>query len=327
LAGWLVEPAPAAPTIGVRPAIRSRKHRRSFQMPINDLVYDVGMNNGDDTAYYLALGFRVIAIEANPELVAKAKFRFLREITAGRLSVLNLGIAPREGQLPFWICETNTRWSSFDRSFASWGDSPTHQIKVPCVRFESIIRQYGVPFFCKIDIQGNDYLCLEGFHPHEVPPFISIEATDSQWLDLLHALGYSRFKCISQRSFLPIQFPPVPEQGEVERADTLLKSRKFRHRLFRKFGGRRRALERLQQRRSQHGWTFPSQSSGPFGDQTLGRWLSYDEMKQTYMEFIHRRDAGEESIFWVDQNPISFWTDFHAKYVEDRAALQQSCRW
>jgi len=36
----------------------------------NDLVYDVGMNNGDDTAYYLSLGFRVIAIEANPELVA-----------------------------------------------------------------------------------------------------------------------------------------------------------------------------------------------------------------------------------------------------------------
>jgi putative ABC transport system substrate-binding protein len=32
------------------------------------LIYDVGMNNGDDTAYYLRRGFRVLAIEANPDL-------------------------------------------------------------------------------------------------------------------------------------------------------------------------------------------------------------------------------------------------------------------
>jgi hypothetical protein len=30
------------------------------------LIYDVGMNNGDDTAYYLRRGFRVVAIEPNP---------------------------------------------------------------------------------------------------------------------------------------------------------------------------------------------------------------------------------------------------------------------
>ena len=34
-----------------------------------NLIYDVGMSNGDDTAYYLHRGFRVVAIEANPLLV------------------------------------------------------------------------------------------------------------------------------------------------------------------------------------------------------------------------------------------------------------------
>ena len=33
---------------------------------IPKLVYDVGMNNGDDTAYYLRMGYRVVAFEANP---------------------------------------------------------------------------------------------------------------------------------------------------------------------------------------------------------------------------------------------------------------------
>ena len=92
-------------------------------MPINDLIYDVGMNNGDDTAYYLSLGFRTVAIEANPELVKYAKARFAREIASRRLIILNIGIADQEGELPFWICETNSRWSSFDRAYASWGST------------------------------------------------------------------------------------------------------------------------------------------------------------------------------------------------------------
>src|SRR5262249_5480686 len=47
------------------------------------LIYDVGMNNGDDTAYYLRRGFRVVAIEPNPALVATACERFRREIETG----------------------------------------------------------------------------------------------------------------------------------------------------------------------------------------------------------------------------------------------------
>ena len=268
-------------------------------MPMNDLVYDVGMNNGDDTAYYLSLGFRVIAIEANPELVAKAKFRFLHEIASGRLIIISVGVADREGLLPFWINDTHSRWSSFHRDCASWGNSPTHEIKVPALRFETILEKYGVPHFCKIDIQGNDFLCLRGFR---------------------HAVGYSQFKCISQYTFLPIQLPPVPEQTKVERASALLQSRRFRHRVFRECGGRKWLQDHLERTRNQNGWIFPPQSSGPFGDRTLGRWLNYDEMKRTYREFLHRRDAGETSIFWTDQTLQSFWADFHAKCVEDREA-------
>jgi hypothetical protein len=39
-------------------------------------VYDFGMNNGDDVAYYLAKGFRVVGVEANSSLVDKCRIRF-----------------------------------------------------------------------------------------------------------------------------------------------------------------------------------------------------------------------------------------------------------
>jgi FkbM family methyltransferase len=77
------------------------------------LIYDVGMNNGDDTAYYLWCGFRVIAIEANPELAADVAQRFAHEIDAGRLTILNVGITAAEGEFTFWICKTNSKFSSF----------------------------------------------------------------------------------------------------------------------------------------------------------------------------------------------------------------------
>jgi FkbM family methyltransferase len=287
-------------------------------MPMDDLIYDVGMNNGDDTAYYLSLGFRTVAIEANPQLVEQAKLRFAREIASGRLHILNIGITDREGVLPFWICETNSRWGSFDRAYASWGNSPNHQIQVPCTRFETILAQYGVPYFCKIDIQGNDFLCLDGFKPHNVPKYLSIEANNLnlRHLDMLAALGYSLFKCISQATFIPMQFPPVSQQRTIERAESLLVSRKFRHRVFRKLGGRSWLQKQLQSARHYGNWNFPPRSSGGFGDQTLGRWLTYDEMKPALKEILRRRDAGEKSIFWRSDRSHPIWADFHAQYVE-----------
>ena len=38
-------------------------------------VFDVGMFGGSDTKYYAAVGFRVIAVEANPTLAERARKR------------------------------------------------------------------------------------------------------------------------------------------------------------------------------------------------------------------------------------------------------------
>ncbi len=48
-----------------------------------DLVYDVGMHRGEDTAFYLAKGYRVVGFEANPELVEACQRRFAAEIGGG----------------------------------------------------------------------------------------------------------------------------------------------------------------------------------------------------------------------------------------------------
>src|SRR4051794_19060733 len=97
---------------------------------IENLIYDVGMNNGEDTAYYLSLGYNVIAIDASPDLVTKAQSVFSNEINKNQLEILNIGIASEEGVLDFYLNKLDSVWNSFDINIAGRGGSGFETIKV-----------------------------------------------------------------------------------------------------------------------------------------------------------------------------------------------------
>jgi FkbM family methyltransferase len=279
---------------------------------IEDLIYDVGMNDGADTAYYLRKGFRVVAIEADPRLAEKAAGQFDEEIRANRLHILNIGIAAEEGELPFWICDEHPEWSSFYREHASRDGCQHHQIIVRCKRFASVLQDFGVPYHLKIDIEGNDCLCVQDLDPQQLPKFMSMEAPDPSEFMMLKELGFKRFKCISQYNFLPIEVPPAREQRRYERFLSMLQTRNPLVRAFRVFGGRRWLERQVNSGRREANWTFLLGSSGPFGDDLPGRWLSYDELVTTYEQTLNLRCKGKSSPFWNDKE-YSFWFDVHAR--------------
>ena len=73
-----------------------------------NVVFDVGMHDGNDTAFYLHQGCAVLAVEADPTLVAAAAHRFAAEIEAGQLFILSVGIAAKNGEATFWICDDHS---------------------------------------------------------------------------------------------------------------------------------------------------------------------------------------------------------------------------
>src|SRR5439155_786713 len=56
------------------------------------IIFDVGMNNGDDSKHYLSKGYQVVAIEANPILVERGRARLQKEIAAGQILIECVGI-------------------------------------------------------------------------------------------------------------------------------------------------------------------------------------------------------------------------------------------
>lgn len=280
------------------------------------LIYDVGMNNGDDTAYYLSRGFRVLAIEANPVLVEQAAKRFEREIQAGRLTLLHIGVSDIEGELPFWICDTISEWSSFDEAIPARDGNPHHKIMVRCRRFRSILDEFGAPYYLKLDIEGSEIHCLRDLSATaDLPNYISFERGDrsTEPLTILHELGYNGFKLISQIHHIPVQYPPVAAQSSYERALKFCESTNFLLRMCRKLGAREFLQRKLDQSRFRNGWFFPPGSSGPFAEDTAGKWQSFEEILETVSRANSARSAGELSIFWGTKE-YSFWADFHAKH-------------
>ena len=82
-----------------------------------DLIYDVVLHRGYDTAHYLSKGYLVVAIYADPRMILHCRQQFTAEIAAGRLTIIQAGISDQPGPLPFYSSEHDD-WNSFDPSIA-----------------------------------------------------------------------------------------------------------------------------------------------------------------------------------------------------------------
>ncbi len=216
-----------------------------------DLIFDIGMHKGEDTAYYLAKGYRVVAFEANASLVAACRERFAREIDEGRLTIVEGAISDTSDPTITFYAHRNTVWGTIeppqDERFAELSTT----IEVPVVSLPRVLAERGMPSFMKIDIEGADTVCLRALAEFEEhPPFLSIEAPGrmpalEEHLSLLDGLGYKRFAVVQQATI-----PRHPLQTKTLGGEPL----SFR---------------------------FEEGASGPFGDE-VGPWLSREQAMKRY---------------------------------------------
>ncbi|MCU1284920.1 MAG: methyltransferase FkbM family [Acidobacteriales bacterium] len=221
-----------------------------------NLIYDVGAHRGEDTDFYLKKGFDVIAVEANPALIPEIRKRFKSQLENGQLSLVEAAIAEHTGEVDFYLSDTESVWGTTKPEWAERNKrlgAESRRISVKAVTFGSLLQEYGVPYYLKIDIEGTDLLCLESLtNVSDRPRFVSIESNKESWDSLLHefemlqSLGYEKFKIIDQRK-THLQVVPNPSrEGKYV---------------------------------SHH---FEPECTGLFGDELPGRWLTAEETINQY---------------------------------------------
>jgi len=241
-----------------------------------DLIIDFGLHKGEDTEYYLRKGFRVAAIEADPTLARAARRRFSKEIEIGRLHIFEGAIAEGSGTTPFYQNEISVWGTIFEsraeqnRKKRSGADSTI--IEVPILDIDAIFKITGIPHYLKLDIEGGEYVVLNALLKFSsVPNYISVESEKVRFkkllseLKILKALGYNRFKAVQQAS--------IP--GLVLNTTDL--------------AGRELIYK------------FELHSSGPFGKDLSGRWLTYFEvcLRYLWIFFLYRLFGDNGLLFKI----------------------------
>ncbi|MFY9488733.1 MAG: FkbM family methyltransferase [Solirubrobacterales bacterium] len=173
-----------------------------------DLVFDVGMHRGEDTAFYLAMGFRVVGFEANPELAAACRERFAEQIADGRVTIVEGAITePGETSVTFYRSDRLSAWGTTDGEWVSRRENLAgfEEVTVPAVDFGHCLRRYGMPYYLKIDIEGADRHCLTALRAFSHRPrYLSIESEKFSYealveeFDLFSELGYGRYAVVQQ---------------------------------------------------------------------------------------------------------------------------------
>lgn len=270
-----------------------------------DLIFDIGMNNGDDTAYYLHRGFNVVAVEADPDLAAVGRVRFAAAIADGRLTLVNKAIAAQPGEADFWICDELRVWNSFDKNIASRNGLPCHAVKVQTLPLRDLLAEHGVPYYLKVDIEGHDHIAIDDVSPNDSPEFISMELNSVDDFYLLRSKGYKRFKCIQQGYFTPVLSPRLSFNSALSMAVTRLKCTPLANRLRAAYKARRPPMPVS----SPPGeWAFDPGSSGPFGEGTAGKWLPFEEVLHAWLS----QQIGHKMGYRVEPANIHHWYDLHA---------------
>lgn len=149
---------------------RQRGLRRLYATFVSDgdLVFDVGAHLGDRSVAFAALGARVIALEPQPHvarwlhrLVGRNQRIVVREEAVGaRLGTEHLAISRRTPTVSTMSESWRTSVAQVTPGFGTvrWEDS----VEVPVVTLDSLIESYGVPTFCKIDVEGYEAEVLKG---------------------------------------------------------------------------------------------------------------------------------------------------------------------
>jgi len=257
------------------------------------LIYDIGANDGADTAYYLQQGFSVVAIEADPSLCDVLRARFADEITRGMVIVVNAAVMEEDRDATaLYVSEDNTE-SSLIRSMAERAGPAARQLLVRGRCLCSLFSEYGLPWYCKIDIEGYDASAVNGMSGcGGRPVYISCEGAGRpigeiyederllyHVLDALSAQGYREFKLVDQERLLVLA-----DAGHYDRLHS--------------WPGRLKArLERMV------GRGVADSVSGPFGEQLAGEWADYSVTRRRMkLHFSHyyQYTKNKQFIFWVD---------------------------
>lgn len=157
-----------------------RKHKfinfyKQFIKP-GDLCFDVGANIGHRSGIFLDLGAKVVAVEPVQESIDVLKQRFGQ---IDEMTLLQAAIGSKKGQSTIHISNELEVCTLSENFIAEYKDQPGYDLRweetrtTNIITLDQLIKEHGIPAFCKIDVEGYEVEVLKGLS--QSLPMISFE--------------------------------------------------------------------------------------------------------------------------------------------------------
>ncbi len=151
-----------------KPFNRSRLKKFYAQfIKANDLCFDIGAHLGNRTDAWNLLSAKIVALEPQPKCMAYMKKRFRNK---SNIILLEKAVGRIAGKTSFFVSEmtptistmSDEKWRSTIAGDTSYEISWDKEIEVDVVTLDQLIEKYGIPKFCKIDVENFEIEVLEG---------------------------------------------------------------------------------------------------------------------------------------------------------------------
>lgn len=154
------------------------------------LCFDVGANKGNRVKIFLKLKANVVAIEPQNDCVKILRTGYGNN---KRLTVIQKALGESEGEAEIMISNANSisslspEWVEAVRNSGRFSEYSWNMKQiVPLTTLDGLIKQYGIPSFIKIDVEGFEYQVIRGLN--QPVKALSLEFTP-EFIE-------STFKCI-----------------------------------------------------------------------------------------------------------------------------------